>query len=165
MTEEENTKPGIDPENLTEVAPKKESLRVGLWKKKSQKGNVYLGGSMPQYWVNYFKNEEVQSEKDAHGRLVFFPKKEFPNLEQFTISMWKTVSRKGLEYLSGMKGKRFSIFATQQKVNPNSPDYSLCISEKSEYTTIDISSKTGTGVNPLVEQPAPTPDDNDDIPF
>ena len=50
-------------------------LRIGLWMKKSQQGNSYIGGKMPGYllngaWINIYKNEKKESPNQPDYFLV-----------------------------------------------------------------------------------------------
>jgi hypothetical protein len=132
-------------------APK---FSTGLWKKKSQKGNVYVGGSLQNYWVNYYRNDKKMSEEDPSGFLYLYPKDKTDPNPPICINMYVRISKKGIKYLAGMRGKRFHIFENYKKRSPKGPDYNLLITTIEERPRVREVAPQPTMPDNLIENPS-----------
>lgn len=131
-----------DPNMTTQTTS--ERISIGLWAKKSKKGNPYLSGSFEQYWVNYFNSTDsfFKGDSPPAGTLMLSPKDKNSVLENIKVLMFKSKDKNGKSYLRGTKGKRFTIFSNRYKKTPNQPDFRLYISPiVKDYKTINSPTK------------------------
>lgn len=134
---------------------RKKNFSTGLWKRTSKAGNVYLGGSLHQYWVNYFKvNKPDKTDSDPDGMLKLHPKDKEGTDLSISVSMWRRESKAGNIYITGKRdNKRFNIFANAKKTHPKAPDYHLVIFDLSDEPVQQRE------VSPEPEMPANPKDD------
>ena len=113
------------------------SFSTGLWKKLSKTtSKPYVGGSFQNYWVNYYPNRKAGDIGEPDGFLYLYEKvgKDVPREEHpkpVIVNMYVRVSKNGLKYVAGKRGKRFMIFTNTKKSaqSPNAPDYNLMVAD------------------------------------